>query len=148
MQENRKNNDSISEVISNLLIKINELQISRDRLKYDSRYRNGWDFPEYEMNLNQTNLLFDNINENLNNLSDMESKKLWKELEIGKKSFSLITDMKNWSDLQYKHFKYIEKQDRIEEIKLKRGYYPKSIESDEDRIMRRLRNGNGDLEGF
>ena len=131
-----------------MLSKLIELQNQFNLLQRNYKYDNGWDYPELEDNLKKQKKFNKDI---LNEFENTLILKPEKDLVWG------ILNVPDWLDKTLiMDYYWSKKKDvyqdnlwkRREKEQRKNNSFFRTEESEEDRIMRRLREGDGDLEGF
>ena len=140
--------DSSRNKIEDLLLKLKDLQNEFEKLKVSYKYNNGWDFPELENNLKvrieKSSEVIKLLMES-EGLTELEKETFWSDF-YDLDSRCIIDDY-TWEKKKQKHCEFSERPKSKKSKSIdNRGLIWE--ESDEDRIMRRLREGNGDLEGF
>lgn len=136
--------------IESILIKLIELQNQCEILKRSYKYNNGWEYPELEDNLKKQLQLDEEIMKEFDNelISDSDKDIVWNDLNIIEVSRRVLTEDYFWMKQKEKHEEGKERAIERNKRKTQSNSLFRFEESDEDRIMRRLREGNGDLEGF
>ena len=140
--------DSFRNKIEDLFLTLKDLQNEFEKLKVSHKYHNGWDFPELETNLKvrieKSSEIIKLLMES-EGLTELEKETFWSDCHD--LDSRCIIDDYTWTKKKQEHREFSEMQKSKKSKSIdNRGLIWE--ESDEDRIMRRLREGNGDLEGF